>query len=350
MERAKPTLTLDTLIFGDAFNTSPIGIAVENFDGQPLFVNPALCSMLGFSEEELRNKHCVDFSPREDAEKDWVLFQQLRTGSIDHYQLERRYFRRDGSLIWGSLSISLLRSLPSPIVLAMMEDITAKETSEEALSRASQKLIQAQEQERSRLARELHDDINQRLAMLAVKLEGLKRDLPMPAHQLERHIEEMSEQLADVGKEIQALSHRLHSPKLELMGLANAASSFCKEFSDRRNVEIDFQSENIPRNLEGDLSLCLYRVLQEALQNAAKHSGSRQFRVLLRGGANEIELIVRDSGLGFDPKDAIKGDGLGLTSMRERLKLLDGELSIHFVVKGGTTVQARVPLTSGQST
>src|SRR4029077_13206890 len=96
------------------------------------FVNPSFCSFLGFSEEELRNKHCVDFSPREDAEKGWALFPQLRAGLIDHYQLEKRYFRRDGSLVWGSLSISLLKSSPSPLVLAMVEDITDKKKAEEA--------------------------------------------------------------------------------------------------------------------------------------------------------------------------------------------------------------------------
>src|SRR6201987_1157098 len=109
MHEAPPTQSLNTQLFRDAFNASPIGIAVENLDGQPLFVNPALCSMLGFSEEELRGMHCVQFSPPDDAEKDWVLFQQLRAGSIDHYQLEKRYLRRDGSLVWGSLRISLLK-------------------------------------------------------------------------------------------------------------------------------------------------------------------------------------------------------------------------------------------------
>src|ERR1700746_1818040 len=135
MGETSRTLTQDTQLFHDLFNASPIGIAVENLEGQPLFVNPAFCSFLGFSEEELRNKHCVDFSPREDAEKDWPLFQQLRAGSIDHYQLEKRYFRRDGSLVWGSLSISLLKSSPSPLVLAMVEDITDKKRAEEALFR-----------------------------------------------------------------------------------------------------------------------------------------------------------------------------------------------------------------------
>src|ERR1700746_1069342 len=132
MGEAARTRTPDTQLFHDVFNASRIGVAVENLEGQPLFVNPSFCSFLGFSEEELRNKHSVDFSPREDAEKDWALFQQLRAGSIDHYQLEKRYFRRDGSLVWGSLSISLLKSSPSPLVLAMVEDITDKKKAEEA--------------------------------------------------------------------------------------------------------------------------------------------------------------------------------------------------------------------------
>jgi len=132
MGEAAQTLTPDTQLFHDVFNASPIGIAVENLEGQPLFVNPAFCSFLGFSEEELRNKHCVDFSPREDAEKDWALFQQLRAGSIDHYQLEKRYFRKDGSLVWGRLNISLLNSRLSPLIIAMVEDITDKKQAEEA--------------------------------------------------------------------------------------------------------------------------------------------------------------------------------------------------------------------------
>src|SRR6201984_854105 len=132
MGEAAQSRTPESQLFHDVFNASPIGIAVENLEGQPLFVNPAFCSFLGFSEEELRNKHCVDFSPREDAEKDWALFQQLRAGVIDHYQLEKRDFRRDGSLVWGSLSISLLKSSASPLVLAMVEDITDKKKAEEA--------------------------------------------------------------------------------------------------------------------------------------------------------------------------------------------------------------------------
>ena len=131
-DKAQAISIPDLQLFRDVFNASPIGIAVENLEGQPLFVNPAFCSMLGYSEEEVRDKHCVDFSPPEDAEKDWALFQQLRAGSIDHYQLEKRYFRRDGSSVWGSLSVSLLNGRSSPLVLAMVQDITEKKTAEEA--------------------------------------------------------------------------------------------------------------------------------------------------------------------------------------------------------------------------
>ena len=133
------TLTPDTQLFRDVFNASPIGIAVENLEGQLLFVNPAFCSMLGFSEEEMCTKHRVQFSPPEDAEKDWALFQQLRAGAIDHYQLEKRYFRRDGSLVWGRLSISLLNGRPSPLVVAMVENITDKRTAEEALRNSEER-------------------------------------------------------------------------------------------------------------------------------------------------------------------------------------------------------------------
>src|SRR5215471_4996411 len=145
MADAPPTGAPDTQLFYDAFHASPIGIAVENLEGRLLFVNRAFCSMLGFSEEEMRSKHCVEFSPPEDAERDWLLFQQLRAGLIDHYQLDKRYFRRDGSLVWGRLSVSLLNSRPSPLVIAMVEDITDSKRAEEALRDSEERLRLAQQ-------------------------------------------------------------------------------------------------------------------------------------------------------------------------------------------------------------
>ena len=720
MADAAQSATPDTELFPDVFNASPIGIAVENLEGEPLFVNPAFCSFLGFSAEELRNKHCVDFSPREDAEKDWALFQQLRAGVIDHYQLEKRYFRRDGSLVWGSLSISLLKSSPSPLVLAMVDDITDKKKAEEArfrhaaviessddaiasgtldgiivswnagaqkmygyteaeavgkpismlvppelpdeenkiletlksgdriehfetvrvtktgkrinvsltispikdstgrtvgisgiarditerklaeeaaraseellkifvkhvpapvamldrdmrylqvsdrwctdylrgrtqilgrshyesfpdmperwkevhrrglqgetlradedrwdgqdgphwarweirpwktpedtvggililaedithrmqmeealresedrlrllldstaeaiygidlehrctfcnpaclrtlgyerldevlgknmhdlihhtradgtpfpaeecrahrvartgegvhaedellwrangtsfpveywsypqrraqevvgavvafvditerklahaaLANVSRKLIEAQEQERVRIGRELHDDIGQRLALLSVQMQQLREDsLVLP--EVRSRMGEFQKQISDIADDIQSLSHELHSAKLQYLGIAAALRSFCKEFAKQQKMEIDFNAHDLPSHLSPDISLCLFRVLQEALHNSAKHSGVRHFEVRLWGTSVEIHLTVKDSGAGFDREAAKESRGIGLISMEERLKLVNGTLSINSQPKGGTTIHARVP-------
>src|ERR1700752_2926192 len=712
MGEAARTRAPDIQLFRDVFNASPIGIAVETLEGQPLFVNPAFCSMLGFSEEELRNKHCVDFSPPEDAQKDWALFQQLKAGSIDHYQLEKRYFRGDGSLVWGSLSISLLKSSPSPLVIAVVEDITDKKRAEEALSRyaaivessedaiasatldgiivswntgaqhlygyteaeavgkpitmilppelrdeekkiletvraeghisqfetvrvaktgkrinvsltispikdssgrmvgvsgiardiserklaeeavraseerlrlaqqvahigsfewniqtgvntwtreleamyglqpgtfagtqtafenllhtddrdgviklvdhalktggpmegdwrlvwgtgrvrwitgrwqvfmdasgepskmmgvnidvterkraeeallsserryrllfernvagvgiasldgrlldcndgwarilgyqskdelrgrhasefyfnpaerqslmdelfekqvlfsrelqlkrkdgtpvwvlfnaavhsdhdrpilqatmidisewkraeealsrMTRKLIESQEQERARIGRELHDDINQRLAMLAVELEQLQEN----PSEVSNRVQELRKEIAEISNDVQALSHELHSSKLEYLGVVAGIKSWCKEFSERQRMEIDFKNE-VSSTLPFDVGLSLFRVVQEALHNAQKHSGVKRIEVQLREDSDEVHLTVRDFGKGFDIEAALQGKGLGLTSMRERVRLVNGTISIDSKPMGGTTIHMRVPL------
>ena len=597
-------MILDAQLFRDIFNASPVGIAVETFEGQPLFVNPAFCSMLGFSEEELCSKHCIQFSPPEDAKRDWDLFQQLRAGSINHYQLEKRYFRRDGSLVWGRLSISLLNSRPSPLVIAIVEEITDKKTAEEAL-RASEerlrlaqqaarigtfewniqtgvntwtpeleemyglppsgfggtqtafenlvhpddragvielnnwalktgkptkgewrvvwpdgsvhwiagrwqalkneshepvriigvnadvtdrkraeeelreseqklrllldstaeaiygidldhrctfcnpaclrtlgyehvdqvvgknmhdllhhsrgdgtvlpveecrvhrvirtgegvhvedevfwrangtsfpteywsypqrrgrelvgavvaftditerklaevalanvkpwRLIEAHEQERTRIGRDLHDDVVQRLALLSIELEGVQQVVPDEASELRTRIGVLRSETTQITNDVQLLSHELHSSKLDYLGIVGATTNFCKEISEHQKVEIDVQSYDLPTALPTELSLSLFRVLQEALRNATKHSGVRRFEVRLWGSTGEVHLTVSDLGAGFDTEAAMKSTGLGLTSMRERLRLVDGELSINSRPKGGTTVHARVP-------
>jgi PAS domain S-box-containing protein len=729
-EMLSQTITPDTQLFRDVFDASPIGIAVENLEGQPLFVNPAFRAFLGFSEEELHNKHCVDFSPPEDAEKDWNLFQQLRAGSIDHYQLEKRYFRRDGSLVWGSLSVSLLKHTP-PLVVAMVEDITDQKNAEEARSRhaaivessedaiasatldgvivswnagaerlfgyaetevigksvlilvppelpeeekkifetlkaggrinqletvrmtktgkrinvslsissvkdttgkivgfsgitrditerklaqqalreseerlrlaveagkmfayswdaatdaiersgesaqilgtkkeeeattgaailamvhpddkqrleaavaklsvgnptlqityriirpdgtvawlernsrahfdaqgklqriigmikdvterkqaeelqretnralekqsaelqareellkifvknvpaavamldrdmrylqvsdrwctdylagraqilghshyaifpdmperwkevhgralqgetlradedrwdgqdgphwarwevrpwktaegavggililseditrrrqmeetlsgMSRKLIEAQEQERARISRELHDDINQRLALLAGELD-LWDQSASGGPDLHHHLEQAKQRIIEISSDVQALSHELHSSKLEYLGLAAAAKSLCREVAEKNNVEIDFKQDGVPRSLSDEVSLSLFRILQESLHNSVEHSGVKHIEVQLWEHSNEIHLVVKDLGRGFDVEVAKQGKGLGLTSMQERVRLVNGTITVQSKPMGGTTIHVSVPV------
>jgi PAS domain S-box-containing protein len=713
--KAPATSIPDLQLFHDVFNASPIGTAVENLEGQPLFVNPALCKMLGFSEQELRRKRCEDFSPPEDAAKDWELFEQLRAGAIDHYQLEKRYFRRDGSLVWGRLSISLLNSRPSPLVIAMVEDITAKKKAEEAqfrhaalvessddaivsktldgvivgwntgaqriygyteaeaigkpisiivppelaeeqnkileklrsgerikhyetvrltkagerltvslslspikdsrgaivglsgisrdiselkrheqqlrtseqrlrlaqqaarigtferdvrtgrvtwaegleslyglppgsargkttaffndlihpadrartahlikqalktgqptegewraiwpdgsvhwifsrwqvlmdnageplrvvgvnlditerklaeealkesetrfrlvagaapvmiwmsgldkkptyfnqrwldftgfsetdlqnrlaeivhpddyqqshdvycrgfdqqqpfrkecrlrrhdgqyrwmldigvprfhedgsfagyigccidvtqhkqveevISAMTRKLVEAQEQERARIGRELHDDVSQRLAMLVVDLDQLQEK----PSDVGNRVRELRQRMTEISKDVQALSHDLHSSQLDYLGAVAGMKSWCEEFGERQRMQIDWRHE-VRSTLPTEIGLCLFRVLQEALHNAAKHSGVKRTEVQLREDSGEIHLMVHDSGRGFDGETVKQGKGLGLTSMRERIRLVNGTIDIQSKPMSGTTIHARVPL------
>ena len=181
------------------------------------------------------------------------------------------------------------------------------------------------------------------MALLAIELDRWNQQLPPSAVEFHDHIHHASQRLSDIAKDIQALSHRLHSSKLEYLGLVAAAKSFCKELSEQQKVEIDFSHTAIPRSVPKEISLCLFRVLQETLQNAVKHSGVRHFKVELCGTEGEIQLTVSDLGVGFDPQDAIHRRGLGLISMRERMQLVSGEISIKSQPGSGTTIHARVP-------
>jgi PAS domain S-box-containing protein len=314
-------------------------------EGIVLDVNPAACEALGYTKEELIGEVVsIIYAPESHSKMRDLLKKWKKTGRLESEEiivLTRDGERRVVLVNAGSVLDAEGNLLHSTTVHV---DITERKRAEEALSSVNQRLIEAQEEERRRIARELHDDINQRIALLAVKLDGLQLSLPSSVAEIRHAIVEVSKETVGLGKDIQALSHRLHSSKLEYFGLASAAGGFCRELSDRQGMEIRFHSESIPKDLPREISLFLFRVLQEALQNAIRHSGSRHFQVSLSGGSSEMELTVCDSGIGFDPEDATKGNGLGLTSIRERLKLVNGKLFIDWQSRRGTTILARVPL------
>jgi PAS domain S-box-containing protein len=575
-------------LFRHLFEEASLGIAVENLEGQLLLANPALCSMLGYSEDELCRMRCSEFARPEDSKDDWALFQQLRAGVLDQYTLEKRYLKKDGTQMWGRLNVSILKGGDvgaSPVVIAFIEDInerkltekalhdsderfrlasqaarmyayewdvatdkvirseehvnvlgfkdpekqltrqqlvarihpedralfvnstndvtplnptehisyrvlrpdgsivwveksargsfdqqgkllrmtgmvaditerkqveqaqreseeklrllldstaeaiygidlegrctfcnpaclrtlgyervddllgknmhdlihhtrangmsvpiaecrinrairtgagihaddevfwrangtsfpveywshpqwrgqeivgavvtfidiTNRKSAEAALAGVSRRLIEAQEQERSRIARELHDDIGQRLAILAIKLTQLQRS-PPNSPELSSHIGELQKRTSEIAADIQSLSHELHSSRLQYLGIAAAMRSFCREFGEQQGVEIECKIHDLPTLLSPHISLCFFRVLQEALHNSTKHSGVRYFEVELWGTSDEIHLTVSDSGDGFDIGAAKASRGLGLISMEERLKLLNGTL------------------------
>jgi PAS domain S-box-containing protein len=332
-------------LFQYLFEQASLGIAVEDLKGTLLLVNPALCSLLGYREDELCGMSCSQFANPEDSKDDWTLFQQLRDGVIDRYSLEKRYITKDGAPVWGRLNVSLLKNSgrESPLVFAFVEDITKRKVTEEALANVSRRLIEAQEQERTRIGRELHDDIGQRIALLAVELQQLQEDT-LNLEEVRGGIADLQKRSAEVADDIQSLSRELHATKLQYLGIAPAMRGFCQEFGKQKKVEIDFRADDLPSALAPDVSLCFFRVLQEALQNSAKHRGVRRVEVRLWGTAGEIHLTVSDSGVGFDIEAAKGTRGLGLISMEERLKLVSGTFSIESQKQRGTTVHARAPL------
>src|SRR5437660_11867406 len=209
-------------------------------------------------------------------------------------------------------------------IVIFAEDITRRKQMEEALSGVSRGLIEAQERERTRIGRDLHDDIVQRLALLTVQLELVQQTSPDLHVEVRKRLDDIRKHSMEIATDVQSLSHELHSSKLEYLGLAVAMRSFCREFGEHHKVEIDFQIHDLASPVPPDISLCLYRVLQEALHNSAKHSGGGHLEVQLWGTSDQIYLTVRDSGLGFDSEAAKERRGLGLISMQERVKLVNG--------------------------
>ena len=228
-------------------------------------------------------------------------------------------------------------------ILILAEDITRRKQMEEALSGMSRKLIEALEQERARIARELHDDVSQRLAVMAVEIEQLRRD----PSRIRSRLQELQEQVGNISNDVQALSHDLHSSKLEYLGVPGGMKSWCREFGERQKLEIDFRHD-VRSSLPTEIGICLFRVLQEALHNAAKHSGMKRIEVQLYEESGAIHLVVTDSGKGFDVEAVEQGEGLGLTSMRERIRLVKGTIAIESKPMAGTNIHVRVPIGSNQ--
>ena len=265
------------------------------------------------------------------------------------YRTQYRRFHPGGALLWLEESGTARFDENGKMVrlVGMTVDVTERKRTEEALASVSRKLIDAQEQERSRIARELHDDIGQRLALLTTEMDQLQQDTPDLPADIRKRIGDLHGQISGTAMDVQSMSHELHSSKLEYLGLATAVRSFCKEFSEQQNLEIECKTHDLPSPLAPEIALCLFRVVQEALHNSAKHSGVRHFEVKLWGAPGEVHLTVADSGAGFDTEAAKESRGLGLTSMQERLRLLNGTFSIESQPRRGTMVHASLPLSSG---
>jgi PAS domain S-box-containing protein len=264
------------------------------------------------------------------------------------FSIEYRLRRPDGECRW-MLDVAAPRTNKDGSFAGLIgatSDITDQKLAQEALRNLSGRLIEAQEKERTRIARELHDDICQKLAVLSMELEMSKRECHAPDGDVETRIEGMRKRCAGIAADVQALSHELHSSRLDYLGLTVALQSFCQEFAQQQNVNVDFIHEDVADPLPKDVALTLFRVAQEGLRNSLKYSGVDRFSVRLRGLDNRILLEVSDQGNGFDMEAAKRSPGLGLISMQERAHLVSGTFAIQSRAGGGTRILVDVPLPS----
>ena len=327
-------------------------ICTHDLQGWLLSVNPAPARVLGYKVEELlripmRQLLAPSFRDRFDA----YLARIQKKGEA--FGLMKVLTRTGEERVWEYHNWLHTEGVPSPIVRGIAHDvtekiraeqhyITARKHAEERLRYLSSHLVQAQDDERARIARELHDDVNQRLAVLAFHLQELKR-LSFTSEPHIQKIDALSKLISEIATDIRKVSHRLHPAVLDFVGLVPALAEFCDEFAKVNGMNIEFVQHQVPRKLPKQTTLCLYRVAQEAVRNAQKHSGCRHVLVELIGGPNCIRLRVSDSGTGFDPA-SVRGDTLGLVSMTERVRSLGGECLVQSRPGDGTTVEARVPL------
>lgn len=274
--------------------------------------------------------------------------EALRTGTA--YELELEMVRPDGTKRWVSARGEAQRDTTGRIVRlrGTAQDITERKQAEEALSSLKRRAIEAEERERNRIAKDLHEDIGQRLALLAIEIEQLNAEAPNQSLEARSRMDTVWSQTLDILTDVKASAHELHSPRLEYLGIAEVMKCFCKEFGERKKVEIDFSSRDLPTLIPQEVSICLFRVLQEGLYNGVQHSGVQRFDVRLWGTADEIHLTVSDSGTGFNPEVARMGQGLGLVRIEERLKLVKGTFLIESQPMRGATIHAIVPNSLGK--
>jgi signal transduction histidine kinase len=231
-------------------------------------------------------------------------------------------------------------------MLCVCMDVSERRRAEETAWELSGKLIHAQEDERRRIARDLHDDLNQRLALLSVEMELLGRPTSAGRDEFDRRLEHAAEQVRALSSEVHKLSYGLHPAKLEQLGLVAAVRSFCREMTQQHGIKIHFSHGDVPRDIDSETALGLYRVMQESLRNAVRHSEAKEAKVHLQTTDGRLRMTISDHGNGFDVEKARRNSGLGLVSMEERVRLLRGMFKIKSEPGAGTEIAVEAPIST----
>ena len=330
--------------FATIFNASPAIICILQLNGlEYREINKAYEQLTGYSRSEVIGNASLKlglWSKAEDRKR--TIHKLLAKGRLRSHQ--EVFQTKTGEALTTFLSAEIIEFGSEPCVLVIAEDITKRRHAEEARMDLAQRLINAQEAECTRVARELHDNIGQSLALFSMELERTRLILPDLSPASDAKLAGLCSKLKDLGREVGNLSHQLHSSELELLGLPVAIKVLCREFSEQYQVQAHSKCSGVPHSLSRDVSLCLFRVMQESLHNVAKHSRATKIDVELRGASNSLSLSISDNGVGFSPNTSKARAGLGLISMRERIHLIGGKFTITSNPDSGTRIEAKIPI------
>ena len=490
-KKAEEELRASEEWFRSSFDNAGIGMAINSLDGKWIQVNPALCRMFGYSENELKQLTWQDLTHPDDMSLTEAGLNRLLAKELPAFDAEKRYVHKDGRSVWAHVTVSFIRDAegnprrftaqivditgrkrieealnqqrrfvdrivetePNLILVADLQtrsvvyvngrvaailgyspdeivalggdvsslwhpddqetsaelarhlgeaadgeiveaeyrlkhadggwrwlwerasvltrddhgrpvltvgtaqDVTERREMEAALVKSEEtlrhqhhelreltaRLMRASEEERARLALELHDDLNQRLAALGLDLGRAQREFASESPEFAGRFDALQEQVGRLSDDVRNLAYRLHPSVLDYLGLEAALESECTQFSDREGIPAEFSADNVPSEIPHDVALCLYRIAQESLRNIARHAESEHAGVTLAGHAGGIRLRVVDSGQGFSSNPATRSPGLGIIGMQERARMINGELKVESVAGRGTVVEVWVP-------
>jgi len=328
-----------------------VGIAHISPDGKWLAADRCLRDLLGLADGGLSGTAFDAGFEILEPEREKIARGRLLRHEIPYYVAHRNAVDKEGQSLPVRIVFSMDGAQNAGLILAVVEDLTVLRSAEAALQEAqtarhelARRLTNAQEKERTRIARELHDDIGQSLAILRIQM--LRAGQPVSGMIGKRHptIPELCNNLKLLTEKVSNLSHQLHSSELEYLGLATAIQGHCREFAKQYKIAVECVCESIPDDLNSLLALSVLRIVQEALHNAAKHSKATSMQVAVHGSPSELSLLISDDGVGFNLDEAKLSAGLGLISMRERVFLAGGEFNVTSAASEGTCIAARIPL------
>jgi PAS domain S-box-containing protein len=315
-------------------------IMLADESGRIVEANQRAVQAYGYTEEEFKSLYVSSLRANVPGQPPIWPARELALGS--RYEAVLR--RKDGSTFPAEISARTIEVEGTMFCQAIIRDISEHVRAEREIKALNARLINAQEEERSRLARELHDDISQQIAALSIGISNLRKQIPAEQTEAREQSKRLQQKLVDVSESIRRLSHELHPAGLEYSGLGAALRGYCSEFGLLNKIQVLCKTEGFFGNVPSDLALCAYRVTQEALQNVAKHAHVTEAEVELTCADGLLCLTISDHGAGMEPNRDGMAAGLGLVSIKERARLVKGTFQIESILNQGTTLSLKIPM------